>query len=299
MLQAGVTSNEQISLHITSVDPKSLQPSVQNQIGNHPVIQVTLTSGGKIITWDNRQAPVTVSIPYVPTAQELLNPEHIVVWYVDSQGKLTSVPSGRYDAKSGRVSFKTTHFSMYAIGYTNKSFKDLESVAWAKNPIEVMASKGIISGVSDTEFRPSQAVTRADFLVLLVRTLELSGKAGDTFADVPSQAYYYEAVGIARALGIAEGSGDNLFKPLEPITREDMMVLTARALKASGQQVTGGDTSVLQPFSDVAKISAYASESVASLVKAGLIHGNGRQIEPKSTTTRAEAAVLMYNIYNL
>lgn len=299
MLPAGFTSNEQISLHITSVEPASLQPSVLHRIGNHPVIQITLMSGGKTLTWDNRQAPVTVSIPYAPAAQELLNPEHIVVWYIDSRGELIAVPNGRYDANSGRISFKTTHFSMYAAGYVNKSFMDIQSVEWAKHPVEVMASKGIINGVSDTEFRPSQAVTRADFLVLLVRTLELGGKAGDRFADVPDQAYYYEAVGIARSLGIAEGSGDNLFKPLEPITREDMMVLTARALKASGQQAAGGDTAVLQSFSDARKISPYASESVASLVKAGLIHGNGSQIEPKSTTTRAEAAVLMYNLYNL
>jgi hypothetical protein len=32
--------------------------------------------------WNNPSAPVTVSIPYTPTAAELESPESIVVWYI-------------------------------------------------------------------------------------------------------------------------------------------------------------------------------------------------------------------------
>lgn len=41
----------------------------------------------------------------------------------------------------------------------------------------------------------------------------------------------YEAVGIAKKMGITTGVGNNLFLPGENITRRDMMVLTARALE--------------------------------------------------------------------
>ena len=33
--------------------------------------------------WSNPDAPVTVSIPYTPTAAELANPESIVIWYIE------------------------------------------------------------------------------------------------------------------------------------------------------------------------------------------------------------------------
>jgi len=51
------------------------------------------------------------------------------------------------------------------------------------------------------------------------------------FEDVKPGAYYYEAIGVAKKLGIATGSGNNQFKPQESISRQDMMVLTARALE--------------------------------------------------------------------
>ena len=145
------------------------------------------------------------------------------------------MPNGKYDPATGQVTFSTTHFSMYAVSFVEKTFDDIASVNWAINPIEVLASKGIINGTADSQFSPTKQVSRADFIVLLVRTLELQGTWGSLFADVPEGAYYDESLRIARGLGITQGSGDNLFNPQGAITREDMMVLTDRALKASGK----------------------------------------------------------------
>ncbi len=79
-----------------------------------------------------------------------------------------------------------------------------------------------------------RAVPRADFLVLLVRTLALSASIKDNFADISSSDYYYAAVGVAKALGIATGVGNNRFNPKAHITRQDMMVLAQRALSRAG-----------------------------------------------------------------
>jgi hypothetical protein len=49
---------------------------------------------------------------------------------------------------------------------------------------------------------------------------------------------------------------------------------------------------------DTADISGYAADSVAALVRAGLVHGYENGIHPKEATTRAESAVLLYNLYN-
>ncbi|MEA4963324.1 S-layer homology domain-containing protein, partial [Lutispora sp.] len=59
-----------------------------------------------------------------------------------------------------------------------------------------------------------------------------------------------------------------------------------------------GNTSALDGFSDKGDISAYAAESLAELVREGLITGSGNKLNPHSRVTRAEAAVFLYRIYN-
>ncbi|MFX6622228.1 S-layer homology domain-containing protein, partial [Acinetobacter baumannii] len=87
------------------------------------------------------------------------------------------------------------------------------------------------NGVTESSYSPSAYITRADFITLLVRGLGLSATVQSNFEDIQRSAYYYEPVGIAKRLGIANGTGNNRFNPNEPITREDMMVLIARALE--------------------------------------------------------------------
>lgn len=298
MLHNGNIPSEVVGLRIAQVHPESLQTETRSKVGAHPVLELSLQSGDRTIPWSNAQAPISVSIPYTPSSEELQHPEHIVVWYVDGSGAIHAVPSGKYDPVTGNVTFRTTHFSTFAIAYLNKSFSDLQSTEWARHSIEVMASKGIVNGISDAEFQPAQPITRADFLVLLVRTLELNGAPGAAFEDVPEQAYYNEPLRIARGLGITDGAGSNRFDPLAPVTREEMMVLTARALSAANQMLPAVNKSVLESFHDADAISSYAEEGVASLVNAGLVQGYDQAIHPKATTTRAETVVLMYSIYN-
>ncbi|HCF49521.1 MAG TPA: hypothetical protein DER60_04520, partial [Syntrophomonas sp.] len=63
-----------------------LPDDVKTAIGDRPLIQLTLSIDGRQTDWSNPNAPVTVSIPYTPTAAELANPESIVVWYIDGSG---------------------------------------------------------------------------------------------------------------------------------------------------------------------------------------------------------------------
>jgi hypothetical protein len=180
-----------------------------------------------------------------------------------------------------------------------KTFEDLGSVAWAKKAIGVLASKGIIRGISEEKYSPITNITRADFLYYLVRTFGVDAKIDGNFNDINSDAYYYKEIGIAKKLGITTGVGNNQFIPDASITRQDMMVLTTRALKKFKELKTVSDTKVLDKFSDKGDISGYAAESMATLVKEGLIIGSGDKLNPHSQTNRAEAAVFLYQIYLL
>jgi hypothetical protein len=169
---------------------------------------------------------------------------------------------------------------------------------WAQEAVETLAAKGIVSGTSDNTYTPGKNITRADFITLLIKALGLKADFNSNFGDVTSDAYYYQAVGIAKQLGITSGTSDGNFNPKTEISRQDMMVMVVKALKASGVKLEGGSASDIKDFKDAEKVSGYASEAVAALIKEGIIKGSGNSINPKDQLTRAEAAVVVYKIYS-
>ncbi len=267
-------------------------------IGDRPVIEIKASADGKALKLDNPQTAVTVSLDYKPAAGELKNSEHITVWAIDENGNTRPVPSGKYDAETGQVTFTAHSFGDYAVVYVNKTFNDLNNYLWAKEKIEVMAAKGIINGTSETTYSPAKNITRADFVVLLVNALGLNAAPGGNFEDVKKDSYYYNAVAIAKELGIVTGVGNNKFNPAESISRQDMMVIAANAMKVAGKAISKGSASDIAGFKDRELVSAYAEDAAAALVKAGIIAGSGNALNPQKTATRAETAVIIYNIYN-
>lgn len=137
-------------------------------------MKLKLLVDGKPTTLNNPGVRIGVTIPYKPSAEELNSPAHIVVVTIDDNGHVVAVPSGRYDGKSGAVTFTVDRFGQYGVSFVQKHFDDLGKLAWAKESIEALASKGAFQGVSETSFAPASAVTRAEFLVMLLRTLGIS-----------------------------------------------------------------------------------------------------------------------------
>lgn len=95
---AGMEGKEAV-VTIGQGDITGLTAEIQEAIGGRPVVQLTLEIDGKQATWNNPNAPVTVSMSYTPTAEELANAESIVVYHIDGEDNLVCVPNGRYDAE--------------------------------------------------------------------------------------------------------------------------------------------------------------------------------------------------------
>lgn len=183
-------------------------------------------------------------------------------------------------------------------GQSAITFRDISSrYDWARQAIDKLAAEGIIKGTGDGLFSPGGKIKRADFIVMAVRAFKLSSDSTDQFADVNPGTYYAEALSIAKALGIAKGGADGKFIPNAEISRQDMMVLIARVLKAAGKLPEEGLIADLKGFRDASKVSSYAVSSIASLVKAGFVKGDGLNLNPGGTASRAEAAMLIYNTY--
>ena len=157
---------------------------------------------------------------------------------------------------------------------------------------------GIIKGTSENTFSPANNITRADFAVLLSRTFSLKGEAKDNFNDVNNGEYFYESIGILKSLGIAQGDEGN-YRPYEQITRQDIIVLTHRALTLLGNIKDAPDYDMLSKFEDRDSISSYATESVCIMIARGIIKGNDGNLSPLDNATRAEAAVIFNRIYDI
>jgi hypothetical protein len=189
------------------------------------------------------------------------------------------------------ISMPETEGSLY--------FKDVtKDYAWAASQIDYLFENSIVSGTGNNNYSPAQNMIRGDFMLMLYRALDLSANKVGTFSDVPKDSYYYKAIGTAKSLGIAKGY-DNLFMPGAGITREDAMVLVDRALITQGKKLSAGKDSDLKAFKDRNSISDYASDSVATLVKAGIIQGSNSYLNPKSYISRAEMAVILYRVLEL
>jgi len=297
-LASKVRSASKVAISVERDYGSGLSSDLQGKIGNRPVIKLNLNINDVPTDWSNLESPVKVSIPYALTQEEKSSIEHIVVLRIDNSGNAIPVTNGRYDEKTKSVIFTTSQFGRFAVAYVHRTFNDLESHAWAKHQIEVLASKGVINGTSETTFAPQAYITRADFMVLLVKALDLNAVVDSNFDDVPADAYYYNQIGIAKKLGITTGVGDNKYNPKAQITRQDMMVLITRALMVTGKINSEGTADVIATYSDKDDIAPYAVTGVATLVKEGIVLGSNNMINPRGNASRAELAAIVYKIYN-
>ena len=176
-------------------------------------------------------------------------------------------------------------------------FQDLDSVEWARTAINGLAMRGMISGRDQYTFDPNANITRAEYCQILMGAINaLNAKGESTFADVPSTAWYYNAVSVASQLGIVSGYGDGNFGPNDLITRQDMALMTYKTAKIMNKSLEPVNAEIT--FEDSHEISDYAFEAVMTLQKAGIINGmTETTFEPHSNATRAQSAKVIFDTF--
>ena len=236
---------------------------------------------------------ISVRLSYTPVKGEQTGNLYAV--YVDDAGKVEWITKSSYDASLKAVVFETGHFSVYGVGYKNPApaFTDIHN-HWAADNILFAASRGLLSGTSDTTFSPNTGMTRGMFVTALGRLAGInpdSYKAGK-FTDVKADAYYAPYVNWAAQNGIVEGVTATTFAPDTNINREQMAVIMANYAKKLGYDLP--KTLQAVTFADNAQISSWAKNAVRAMQQAGILAGkNGNKFDPKGTATRAEVATVL------
>jgi len=283
-----------VVLMVRQVPATELSVAQKALVGSRPVYDFTVTGAGKTISNFNG-GHATVNIPYVLGMNE--HPHAIVIWYLSDSGRLVRM-RGHYDNATKSVTFKTSHFSNFVIGYNPISFQDVSAGAWYESAVTFLAARDITTGTGDGNFSPDASLTRGQFIVMLMRAYGIEPDANpvDNFADA-GNTYYTNFIATAKRLDIANGIGNNLFAPDREITRQEMFTLLYNALTAIGELPEGRADKKLSDFSDASQIASWAKDAMTLLVETGTISGSDDKLSPTDGTTRAEMAQVLCNLF--
>lgn len=167
--------------------------------------------------------------------------------------------------------------------------------SFAKDAINSLVSIGVVKGYEDNTFRPNAEITRAEFAIMVKRALGLSESVFGVskFKDFDVSAWYSVELSTALSQGITKGFTDGTYRPHALITREQAAVMISNVLESNGYK----ESEVNLSFTDANKIIAWAVPSVKTAVSAGVMSGYpDGEIKPLKNLTRAEAAVLIFNL---
>jgi len=213
---------------------------------------------------------------------------------------------GEVNAKARTITVPFDEFGYYQVVKLRKSYNDVTNHNWARNILNGLYSKGIMTNMRVDEFGANDQTTRGEFATLLVKGLDLplKGEGNQTFFDITpgsrTATWDYEHIETAARAGIVNGLSEGFFGPDIRITREDAAVMIAKALQLKmGVNNSKLEANLAKAFVDSGSINLYARPAVEAVFKAKIMTGSSTTIpgqkkplvsfNPKGYMTRAEA----------
>ncbi|MBI4734360.1 MAG: S-layer homology domain-containing protein [Rubrobacteridae bacterium] len=170
-------------------------------------------------------------------------------------------------------------------------FKDVLSGDWCVWYVLNLSSKGIIGGYSDNTFRPTEEVTKGEFIKMVSAAVGIGSASayGNAFGDVSQSHWAWPYIEGAKAASVVDGDANGLFHPDEPINRAEAAKIAVKAFGVA-ENISGNG------FSDVPQ-QTWAFASIMTARSAGIIEGySDGTFRPHASISRAEAAKIIYKI---
>lgn len=189
----------------------------------------------------------------------------------------------RFLAGAMSIALAVTMFSTTAFAASVK-FTDVPSNHWASSSISEMADKGIMSGIGNNLFAPSNTLTGAEFVTMIVRHF-YEDKLG-----TEGEKWYSEFMDAAKSANILTGTN---VTAEGTINRYDMAQLMYNVLKAEG--ITTSSLSDTSKVADWASVPSIYRDAVSVCYNMGMLTGvdNKGTFNGTGVMDRAQAAVVM------
>ncbi|NEW08870.1 S-layer homology domain-containing protein [Paenibacillus sp. SYP-B3998] len=239
---------------------------------------------------------------------------------------------GKVDPSKSTITVPVDSFGYFQVMYMDNSFNDVTNHPWARNDLDILYSKGYMDGKTDGLFMPNDAISRGEFVTMLVDIFNVPLRNADieegsqfqnqtgTFLDVQKgyslpgsnngRLFDYQHIEAAARAGIIRGNANGLFLPNNSLSRQDAAVMIARAadLKLTSDE-TKSMASLKKTFTDadVEHMELYAAPAVEAVNKAKLIEGIENALlegqkkktyryDARETFTRAQAAAVAVRV---
>ena len=177
-------------------------------------------------------------------------------------------------------------------------YTDVKSGSWYYDSVDELYWAGIMTGTSKTSFSPDGTVTRGMAVTVLWRLAGCPGADPSAFTDVSPNAYYYDAINWAYAVGITNGTSASTFSPKAQLTRQQLATILYRYV--SWQGLDDGLRNGLTYFTDYSSVGKSYQTGMRWAVAHAVIRGtNSDRLSPRGTCTRAELAVMLCRTIHL
>ena len=265
--------------------------------GNSSTYQVNVESTKNgIITMNHKSASkgTTVTLTVTPNkgytleTLRVLDSSNKEIKLTEKDGKYTFV------MPASKVTVKATFMEDNTM---LNFFVDIPIDAYYYDAVLWAVKNGITSGTDAVHFSPNAPCTRAQIITFLWRA---AGSPIVNYAmnleDVPSDAYYAEAVRWALSMGITKGTGKDTFNPNGVCNRAQAMTFIYRNEQANGGGFKG-NWMFRNPFSDV-ELENYYGEAVMWAIANGVTIGTTEStFSPNNDCTRAQIITFLYRFY--
>ena len=201
-----------------------------------------------------------------------------------------TMPKSRVDVK---VTFKAEQTEPEQP--SDMPFVDVVKDAWYYPAVEYVHNNELMNGTNGgLTFEPNVNLNRAMMAAVLYN---MEGgpdcdKSG-LFSDVADGMWYTEAINWAASNNIVSGMPDGTYAPNQALTREQMASVLYRYAEYKGIKTDA--RADLGKFTDGSTTSAWAQDVVQWAVAEKLMSGNGNELQPKGTASRAQVATVLMN----
>jgi len=180
------------------------------------------------------------------------------------------------------------------VSYSQTTISDIQG-HWAQSCIEQLVQKQIIPGNENGSFSPNSPVNRAEFALIISKAFPNQPVVRNAvrFADIPSNYGARDAIRKAYQTGFLSAYLGEIFNPLRPITREQVLQSLVTGLKYSPTQPV--DQTLTTVFDDAQEIPKNSRTAIAAATEKLLIvnYPNVRQLKPNQNVTRGEVAAFL------
>ena len=264
-----------------------------------------MTPDGQLTPWQGTRPVLTNGQTYMLSPQTLAARGAAILQARNTAGSGQTLPNagGSLPNVESVLYFISLHYlspsdqEEYVLSYYLRLFdsviipSDVRSGSWYYDAVKYALEEGFFSGTGVDSFSPTATVTRAQLAQILWRLGGSKTAEGPSFSDVPTSAWYHQAISWCAQAGLMAGSGSG-FLPDTPLTREQLALVLFQYAKYSSLDVS--QIHSLSRFTDGSSASTWARDGLGWAVANGLLSGyEDGTLRPNNGISRAELAAVL------